>query len=550
MNVKSSFNDHPTALRSAFDSASSQKDPPISKESRKYTESVTASLTHCPNTQESIFPEVMALSDEYTSSANNFEPSPTDMTSWVEDSLLSAITETLCMVPNDDTDEWMKMNRLNALMQLRSNTSAGAFSSTYITKSNEEMSPGASDSSETSKNLLPFKCNALVLKTKYDLENNDRPITHQTEGKTLELAPKEQFLANKESFPVNTGFHGVKPLYVGEELVCKSTNQKLYHMKESQPKDSYAKNSRFETKNRNCCEPRTEKKHNLAKLPSYNVASLMGLKSSTGFLDSHCHLDLLFSDENFHGTYADYIAQHKDSYPNSYSGCVTVFCKPWTFAKEHMWRKLLEQDDVWGAFGCHPKQAKYYNRDVERYLEHALDHPKVKALGEIGLDYSKNNERSKKEQHSVFRRQLKIAQSRKMRVVIHCRDADDDAIEIMHEILPKDAIFHLHCFTGSWEKAQKWIENFPNVHIGITNLVTFPSAVETHEVARHLPLNRLLLETDAPFFIPKKAPRGTRHSHPGMAIHVAAQIAAIKDIPVDEVLQATCNNTRFVYNIP
>lgn len=72
-----------------------------------------------------------------------------------------------------------------------------------------------------------------------------------------------------------------------------------------------------------------------------------------------------------------------------------------------------------------------------------------------------------------------------------------------YQVLPKDKIFHLHCFTGSWKKAQKWIKEFPNVFIGITNLVTFPSARATHEVAREISLDRLLLETDAPYFVPR-----------------------------------------------
>ncbi|GBM60646.1 hypothetical protein AVEN_163435-1, partial [Araneus ventricosus] len=138
---------------------------------------------------------------------------------------------------------------------------------------------------------------------------------------------------NQMCSEVNSGLNTkVKSLCKKEErtqFVCKSTNQSS--VKESLPKDMCVQNSEFWTKSRNCCEPTN--KNNVARLPNYNVASLMALKSSTGFFDSHCHLDLLFNDENFSGTYADYIDQHKRSYPDSYNGCIAVFCKPWTFAK-------------------------------------------------------------------------------------------------------------------------------------------------------------------------------------------------------------------------
>ncbi|GBN85875.1 Putative deoxyribonuclease TATDN2, partial [Araneus ventricosus] len=111
-------------------------------------------------------------------------------------------------------------------------------------------------------------------------------------------------------------------------------------------------------------------------------------ESTMGFFDSHCHLDILFQNEQFGGTYSEYMVKHRQDYPDSFKGCIAVFCKPFTFAKVSMWQKLLAHEKVWGAFGVHPKNAKEYNRKIENYLISALNHPKVKALGEIGLDYS------------------------------------------------------------------------------------------------------------------------------------------------------------------
>ncbi|GIY64097.1 putative deoxyribonuclease TATDN2 [Caerostris darwini] len=284
-------------------------------------------------------------------------------------------------------------------------------------------------------------------------------------------------------------------------------------------------------------------------LPDYNATALCTLKSRTGFFDSHCHLDFLFNREKYRGTFSDYQAENRKTFPDSYRGCIAVFCKPWTFAKRNIWQKHLSEKNVWAAFGCHPHEAANYNDEVEEALKLALNHPKVRALGEIGLDYSGRNNCHKDVQQAVLRRQLRIARDRKMRLVIHCRDAHEDCLSILKEFLPKYLTFHLHCFTDSWTWAQKWMDAFPNVHIGITNLVTFPSAKDTHEVAKRIPLNRLLLETDAPYFVPKKSPYGTKNSHPGMAIHVAAQIAALRGIDVECVLESTYRNTKNVYNI-
>ncbi|CAL1278127.1 unnamed protein product, partial [Larinioides sclopetarius] len=272
-------------------------------------------------------------------------------------------------------------------------------------------------------------------------------------------------------------------------------------------------------------------------------------KSKSPFIDSHCHLDFLFQREKFSGTYAEYQMKHKSTYPPNYQGCVAVFCKPSTFFKKSEWQKYLEEKNVWGAFGCHPHNAGEYNDRVEEALKCAVSHPKVRALGEIGLDYSDRNRCRKEVQHLVFKRQLKIAYASQLSLIIHCRDADEDCIKILQEILPEDYAFHLHCFTGNWHWAQKWMDAFPNMYVGITNLVTYSSAKPTHEVAKNIPLNRLLLETDAPYFLPRKISKRIRWSHPGMAIYAAARIAALRNSTLEEVLDYTYKNTRKMYNI-
>ncbi|GIZ04665.1 putative deoxyribonuclease TATDN2 [Caerostris extrusa] len=240
-----------------------------------------------------------------------------------------------------------------------------------------------------------------------------------------------------------------------------------------------------------------------SNLPYYNAIEVMSLESKCGFIDTHCHLDFLFQRQGYEGSYAEYQKEHHSTFPKSYKGCLAIFCNPFTFSKRQLWEKYLKEDDVWASFGCHPHNAKDYNDSVERALYEALEHSKVRALGEIGLDYSNRNKCMKDLQFEAFRRQLKIALKKKLPVVIHCREAHDDGMKIINEILPKDYTIHLHCFTDTWENAKNWLDEFPNLFIGITNVVTFPSAESVHEVAQKIPLDRLLLETDAPYFVPR-----------------------------------------------
>ncbi|XP_062586114.1 putative deoxyribonuclease TATDN2, partial [Saccostrea cucullata] len=124
------------------------------------------------------------------------------------------------------------------------------------------------------------------------------------------------------------------------------------------------------------------------------------------------------------------------------------------------------------------------------------------------------------------------------------------SFNVLFQMVPKNYKIHCHCFTGDYTGATRWIEAFPRLFIGLTPMVTYRQCVQTHNVARYIPLNKLLLETDAPYFLPRKIPKEEMAlSHPGMAITVAERVAFFQQCTVQKVLQACRNNMREMYGI-
>ncbi|XP_076870670.1 putative deoxyribonuclease TATDN2 isoform X2 [Brachyhypopomus gauderio] len=163
---------------------------------------------------------------------------------------------------------------------------------------------------------------------------------------------------------------------------------------------------------------------------------------SFGFVDTHCHLDMLYGKLGFQGSFQSFRKAYSKSFPVEFSGCIADFCNPRIMQKEAIWEGLLGEELVWGAFGCHPHFAKEYNTVHEQSIMEAMRHPKTIAFGEIGLDYSHKNSTHSGRQKEVFERQLRLAISLGKPLVIHCRDADDDLLEIMKKCVPRDYKIH------------------------------------------------------------------------------------------------------------
>ena len=197
---------------------------------------------------------------------------------------------------------------------------------------------------------------------------------------------------------------------------------------------------------------------------------------------------------------------------------------------------------LYSAIGVHPSEAKTYNQEVEKEIYKLYKHKKVIAIGEIGLDYYWEQE-TKELQKEVFRKQLKIAQELQIPVLIHDREAHNDTFDILQEFKLKDVVFH--CFSGNVEFAKKCIE--AGYYIAIGGVVTFKNAKDLKEVAKILPLDKLLLETDAPYLAP--VPFRGKLNSPAYLKYIAQEIANLKEIDIEEVKKQTTKNAQKIFGI-
>jgi len=207
-------------------------------------------------------------------------------------------------------------------------------------------------------------------------------------------------------------------------------------------------------------------------------------------------------------------------------------------------------DDIFVAVGFHPHEAaKMKEGDLESLAELTKD-SRVVAIGEIGLDFYRNLS-PRESQLEVFKKQLDLAVELKLPVVVHCRQAHEEVYDILSAWVKANPADNdrrgvIHCFSGDIGMARRYIEL--GFYISLAGSVTYPSAGELVEVARELPLDRLLLETDAPFLAPQ-AHRGKRNE-PAYMVHTAEKVAEIRQMPVETVAEAAARNTIGLFRLP
>ena len=272
------------------------------------------------------------------------------------------------------------------------------------------------------------------------------------------------------------------------------------------------------------------------------------------FVDTHCHLEYVFEKYRHRSSFSTFAANW--NYPENFEGCIASFCDPAAFSSFGLWNDLLSEpgSKVWASFGIHPHNAKYFNSEgLEGKLLKCLGHERCVALGEIGLDYGPNSASDPKTQREVLTHQLKLAVQLRKPLVLHCRDAEEELLEILKVNVPSEWKIHLHCYTGTYSIAQAYLDHYPNLYLGVTGNVTFDTFTKVHEVVRRVPLERLLVETDAPYNTPRNLPGAEaarcKFSHPAHAYYVAKEIASLKGVELSEALRVLRENTRKMYNI-
>ena len=200
-------------------------------------------------------------------------------------------------------------------------------------------------------------------------------------------------------------------------------------------------------------------------------------------------------------------------------------------------------DFLYGAVGSHPDAADEVNEAVlEEYRNIVASNPKIKAIGEIGLDYH-YEDIPRDLQKKAFRMQLELARELRLPAIVHERDAHEDGMKMVEDFPEVTGVFH--CYSGSLEMA-KWLIN-RGWYIGFTGVLTFKNARKALEVAGNIPLERIVLETDCPYMSPEPF-RGKRND-PGKLYRMAERLAELRGLTVEEIHAITTENGKRLYRI-
>lgn len=251
--------------------------------------------------------------------------------------------------------------------------------------------------------------------------------------------------------------------------------------------------------------------------------------------DTHTHLNV----DNFKGKVAEELALAQEmgvSYHNVVGFDHATIDEAMILAEQY--------PNVYATIGWHPTEAGSYNQAVEDNIVSHLSHPKVVALGEIGLDYHWMED-PKEVQVAVFKRQIQLAKEHDLPFVVHTRDALEDTYEVLKEVGvgPRGGI--MHSYSGPIDMARKFIDL--GMFISFSGVVTFKKATELQEVAQQLPLDKILVETDAPYLAP--VPKRGRENRTAYTRYVVDKIAELRGLSVEDVAAMTTATAKKVFQI-
>lgn len=201
-------------------------------------------------------------------------------------------------------------------------------------------------------------------------------------------------------------------------------------------------------------------------------------------------------------------------------------------------------ETIYLAVGWHPKEAIYYKERHLQWIEELTEHPKVVAVGEMGLDYHWDTS-PKDVQKEIFRQQIRIAKNANLPIIIHNREATEDTIEILKEENAKEVGGIMHCYSDTTEYIDECLAM--DFYISLAGPVTFKNATTPKEVAKAVPLDRLLIETDAPYLAPH--PHRGKRNEPAYVALVAEEIAKLRGLTLQELGEITKENAFKVFGL-
>jgi len=212
---------------------------------------------------------------------------------------------------------------------------------------------------------------------------------------------------------------------------------------------------------------------------------------------------------------------------------------------DELWELADKYANIYVAVGLHPHEAKSWNAEAEALLIEAASRSKVVGIGECGLDYYYNNSEPEA-QRQAFRAQIRIARALDKPVIVHCRDAWDDALSLLESEGGGAVRGVFHCFTGGPEVLPRVAAL--NFYISFSGIVTYPNAKSIQAAAKLAPIDRILVETDCPFLAPQKV-RGKKNE-PAYVWHVAEKLAELRQQSLEYICENCCTNTRTLFRLP
>lgn len=251
------------------------------------------------------------------------------------------------------------------------------------------------------------------------------------------------------------------------------------------------------------------------------------------FIDSHCHLNMLVEEE---GGLEAVLQQAKE---NNVEHILSISIDTKSC---HEVISIAEQyPDITASVGIHPNVDKAENFTIEELINLA-SHDKVIAIGETGLDYFRS-EGDLEWQRNRFRTHIEAAKQLNKPLIVHTREARDDTMDILEQEDARQAGGIIHCFTENWETAKRALDL--GFYISLSGIVTFKNAVELQNVAKQLPLDRILIETDAPYLAP--VPYRGKTNKPAFVKHVAEFLAELRGDTVENIAATTTENFRTLF---